>query len=182
MGLFFCEMNKIQRSRLELVQAFADQLHILKTAILHVKNGDDAFTKTIAGVLRILVHEAKTNKPLLINIAKEYNIVPYITTSGHKGVLQRNLNQYLDDVVYYSDTAKITLTKRQIIAKISQQEGGAHEDWAIEKDLLHARGDGILIGGRLPLVRVILGIGECILECGNEVLASVNNKIDEEVL
>ena len=165
---------RIPRNEDELVEALSDNLDLLKDAIEKAQSGDFKYIKSIKGILRILVHTAGTNKPLLIEMAKKYSIVPTIRTEGPRGMSERSLNDFLEEIGFASGTENIILKNKDLIAKGSQQEGGAHEDWDVDKDYLFAKGNGLLIGGMPPLVRKFIGMANCIRVSGLSVLQEIN--------
>lgn len=167
------KITRIPRSEDELIQALSDNLELLRDAIKKVRSGDFKYLKSIKGILRILVHNAGTNKPLLIKLADKYSITPIIKTDGPRGIFKRSLNDFLEEIAFASGTENILLKKRDLIAKGSQQDGGAHEDWEIDKDYLFSKGDGLLIGGVPPLVRTFNGMANCIYIAGLNVLQEI---------
>ena len=167
---------RVPRGEDELISALSDNLDLLRDAIEKAKSGDLKYIKSIQGILRILVHTSYTNKPLLIELAKLYSIVPVIKTDNPWGLSERPLDDYLEEIAFASGTESIELKKKDIIAKGSQQEGGAHEDWDIDKDYLFAKGEGLLIGGRPPLVLTFIGMADCIWSSGSNVLQQIERQ------
>lgn len=164
---------RISRTEDELIEALSDNLGILGDAINKVQSGDFKFVKTIKGSLRILVHKGGTNTPLLSALAEKYSITPIIRTEGPFGIRERSLDSFLEEAGIESGTENFILKNRDLIAKGSQQEGGSHEDWAIDKDYRFARADGLLIGGLPVLTRKFIGLGKCIHTAGKKVLEEI---------
>ena len=166
-------MERIQRTDEELIQALEDHLGILRNAIDNARQGDLKFVKAIAGTLRVLVHSGGRNTPLLITLAGKYSINPTVITNEPRGVVERSLEDFLKEIAFASGTENILLSKADLIAKLSQQEGGAHEDLGIERDLHLSKGNGFLIGSMPPLARSFIGLGECIYNSGIRTLIAI---------
>jgi hypothetical protein len=167
------KVTRTQRSEDDLIEALSDNLSLLTDAIDRARTGDFKYIKTIKGILRILVHTSGTNRPLLIGMAKKYSVTPIVRTDGPRGISERTLDDFLEEIGFASGTENIILKNKDLIVKGSQQEGGAHEDWAIDKDYLFAKEGGLLIGGIPPLVRKFIGMANCIRVSGSNVLQEI---------
>lgn len=165
--------NRIARNEDDLISALSDNLDLLEEAIKKSRAGDFKYIKVIKGILRVLVYTSKSNIPLLIELAKKYSVIPTIKTEGPRGVFERPLDIFLEEIGFASGTENIILKNIDLIVKGSQQEGGAHEDWDIDKDYLFSKGDGLLIGGIPPLVRKFIGMSNCIHISGVKVLKEI---------
>ena len=128
--------NRINRSDLELKQALIDHLDILRDALEKVGSGDEKYVKIIFSELRILVINSGQNKALLLGIAKKYNIIPNVYINSPFGKKILSLEDHLKEIYFVSNTEGIRLTNADFIIKHSQQEGGAHEDWSLENEIL----------------------------------------------
>ena len=163
--------RRVQRSEADLINALEQHLDLLGDSIQKLRAGDLKYFKSIAAELRVLVYKGASNKPLLLHLAKINNIVPIIKRDVPP--LKRPelpLQDFLNELFFSSGTLNVSLTNAQLIAKVSQQEGSAHEDLKHEFDYIAAKGDGILIKGQKPYLLGILGIAECIYFTGINVL------------
>lgn len=160
---------RIARSTSDLKQALQENLELLRESIDKLRAGDFKHVKIVFGILRILLINKGQNKPLLLGLAQKYNFTPMVYIDSPFGLKTLSLEQHLQDIYFVSNTENIKLTNADFILKHSQQEGGAHEDWALEKEIVFPN-DSILIGGLPPKIRKAIILGEHTYKAGIEFL------------
>jgi hypothetical protein len=145
--------NKIQRSIPNLIKSLENHITLLKeyhhrACLRH----DIRFLGEIAGKLRILVYESKTNKPLLLKLMDDLECVIPIKIDQPKslgGTVELTLREYLQRSAcsLRSESGKwVELSKAGLIALWAQQYGASHEDWEINEELVAALDPTIKIG------------------------------------
>jgi hypothetical protein len=158
---------------MELKQALRENLELLRESLDKVKTGDFKHIKIVFGILRILVINKGQNKALLLGLAQEHNITPMVYIDSPFGLKTLSLDKHLQDLYFASNTENIRLTNADFILKHSQQEGGAHEDWDLEKEVTFPN-NGILIGGLPPKIRKAIILGEHTHKAGVELLGHLD--------
>lgn len=168
-------MRKVSRTREELLEELAQQLDLLKDAIIKINSGDLKYSKTIAAILRILVIQTRTNNPLLFNTASYYSFEPKVVIDSPFGVKTVSLRDHLKELYFASGTEKISMSNEEFIKIASQQDGGSHVDDEIDFGYQFSN-NGIVIGGLPPKVYKLRILGNHVLKAGNELLELVNSK------
>jgi hypothetical protein len=180
------KVGKTHRTSKILIAAFGDHLVLLNSYVKELENGDKKYYKAIMAELRVLVYESRTNKPLLSRLAAQHNIDPVVYENGKQMSLKKYLNQALFVIPLppsFSQRGDNYLTRIEFIIKASQQEGSAHEDDALDNDLLLFKGEksgdpffGISFNGNPPHIEQAIKIAKCIYSCGIMVLKDIQNK------
>ncbi len=86
----------------------------------------------VAGKLRVLVVETRTNKPLLLGLMDHFHY-----EREWDGTLPNSkftLRTYMYMLAIYSKD-HCTFSNEKIIRYLSQQSGGSHEDWELDSEL-----------------------------------------------
>lgn len=169
--------KKITKTDNYLINALFENLELLNDAVEKTTAGDFKYLKVIKNILRILVHRGGMNKPLLCDLAAKYSIIPMIKFDNMKGLIEFSLDDYLEDIYFISNTEGICLKNKDLIAKSSQQDGGAHEDWALDADYAFSKCNGFCLGGTPPEIRKLVNMGKLIYISGNTVLKEIKSKI-----
>lgn len=168
-------MKKIAKTHKQLVNELKDQLSLLEDDIQKINSGDLKYSKALSGILRILVIETPTNKPLLFDLAKEHGFEPGVTIDSPFGIKKQTLREHLKELFFASNTEKIRITNEEIIKIASQQDGGSHVDSTIDFGYQFAN-EGMLIGGLPPKVLKLRILANHILKSGKELMAVIENK------
>ncbi len=95
-------MKKVAKTHAQLINELKDQLSLLDDSIQKINSGDLKYSKALSGILRILVIETSTNRPLL------------------------------KELFFASNTEKIRMTNEEFVKIASQQDGGSHVDPTID--------------------------------------------------
>jgi hypothetical protein len=186
---------RLARELPELVQTLTDEVaklwHFSKLAF---EEGKDEYLGEVAGKLRVLVCETRTNRPLLIGLMDEFGIDLGITVDGPPGWElapgisagdQVRFREWLDMVAFVCQTSEgqAQITKRQIILAWAQQTGSAHQDWALDEELVHFRRDDLItIGSRGPSVYWLRKITETVAQVADGVLERLTpERIEQRV-
>ncbi|MBI2405556.1 hypothetical protein HYV21_00680 [Candidatus Microgenomates bacterium] len=168
-------MKKVVREEAELINELKEQLDLLGDAIQKVNSGDFKYAKILSSILRILVIETPTNKPLLFNLAENYNYEPRVIIDSPFGIKTTSLKLHLKDLFFASGTEKINMSNEEFIKIASQQDGGSHVDPTIDFDYQFAN-EGILIGGLPPKVLKLRILANHVLKVGKELLSVIDTK------
>lgn len=181
-------MERTPRTVDNLVDTLEQHLGLLNDYIKKLEIRDKKYYKAIMGELRVLVQSANSNKPLLINLAKKFNIDLYV----HQDGIKKTLGDYLNEAVFvipkpvsFVCSDEDSLSRIDFISKAAQQDGSSHEDSSIENDLLIFKGEmignpffGILIDGEYPHARQAIRIANVIYNCGMGVLKAIRTQLD----
>lgn len=168
-------MKKTVRAEVELINELKEQLDLLEDAIQKVNSGDFKYAKILSSILRILVIENSTNKPLLFNLAEKYDYEPKAVIDSPFGIKTTSLKLHLKDLFFASGTEKIKMSNEEFIKIASQQDGGSHVDPTIDFGYQFANG-GILIGGLPPKVLKLRILASHVLRAGKELLLVIRNE------
>lgn len=129
------------------------------------RQGDEKFFGEIAGKLRVLVYQSRTNIPLLLGLAEKFHIPLTLDFDKPGGHIQMTLQQYLDSLacVIGIGSELVSISVKQFIAMWSQQMGASHQDWQIDEELSAIRKQGIFVGNLPVSGRALCAMGENIL-------------------
>jgi hypothetical protein len=156
----------------ELIEALQRHTRLLREFARHAFQGqDNDYLGEVAGKLRLLVHERKDIKPLLLGLMDEFGLdvpimldgPPISRPPGHSGPWygdQISLRDYLDLTAYGIRTSSqgfVELTKKKLIATWAEKHGSAHEDWTLTEEFVTARDSGLFLGN-LPALATELQI------------------------
>jgi hypothetical protein len=144
-------MTREPRDMKEMAQALVRHVRLLRDYSDKCFNeGNTSYAGEIAGKLRLLVVEFRSNTPLLITIMRKLGSDVRITLSGPP-VLKKpgefgpgdqvTLEQFLSLDAYgttLADGSFVRLTKTQLIRSWAEQIGSDHEDWSISPALKSA--------------------------------------------
>lgn len=168
-------MKKVAKAHAQLVNELKDQLSLLNDSIQKINLGDLKYSKTISGILRILVIKTPTNRPLLFDLAKDYDFEPGVVIDSPFGIKKQTLREYLKELFFASNTEKFRMTNEEFIKIASQQDGGSHVDSTIDFGYQFANED-ILIGGLPPKVLNLRILANHVLKTGKELIAIIESK------
>ena len=160
-------MARLAKTALQLVCDLKDQLGLLEDAINKVNSGDLKYSKTLAGILRILVIQTHANKPLLLDLAKKYSFNLIVTIDSPFGIKKESLEEHIKGTFFVSNTEKIHMSNEEFIKIASEQDGGSHVDSAIDFGYQFAN-EGMLIGGYPPKVLKLRILANHVLTSGKE--------------
>lgn len=165
-------MKKVVKTQAQPVNDLKEQISLLEEAVQKVNSGDFKYSKTLSAILRILVIETHTNKPLLFNLAQKYNFEPKIAIDSPFGIKTAPLKEHLKDIFFASGTEKISMSNEEFIKIASQQDGGSHVDSEIDFGYQFAN-EGILIGGLPPKILKLRILANHVLRTSKELLSVI---------
>ncbi|MBU0998431.1 hypothetical protein KJ570_02805 [Patescibacteria group bacterium] len=168
-------MKKVKKTQEQLVIDLKEQIGLLEDAIQKVNSGDFKYSKTLSGILRILVIKTPTNKPLLFSLAQEYGFMPKVVIDSPFGIKTTSLKKHLKALFFASGTEKISISNEEFIKIASQQDGGSHVDPEIDFGYQFAN-EGILIGGFPPKVLKLRILANHVLKVSKELLSAIETK------
>ena len=168
-----------------------DQTELLKIYYDNAFNKKDLkFLGEVAGKLRLLVFQSKTNTPLLLSLMDELKMeMPIKLRESPVEPLPEDpkpgesltLRQYLELNAYYlklSSGKSKWISKHALIGWLSQQFGAAHQDWEINEEIYTVIKSEIYIGG-LPLIALELKqTAKTILYVCDEFIKKINENND----
>ncbi|MCF8144488.1 MAG: hypothetical protein K9N21_11275 [Deltaproteobacteria bacterium] len=144
---------KTNRSISNLIKSLKNHVDLLKEyherACLY---NDVRFLGEIAGKLRILVCETRTNKPLLMKLMDDLECKIPIRIDQPKplgGPIVLSLREYLNRLACSVRTESgrwVELSKTNLIALWAQQYGASHEDWEVNEELVAALDPSFRVG------------------------------------
>jgi hypothetical protein len=168
---------KVNRTQRELLRRLQEHCAILED--FHQKacrEGQSQYLGEIAGKLRVLIHQSRTNRPLLLDLMAETGVEIPITINKPGGKRQTDLRSYLSEfacAIRLPSGQLEALTKNELIALWSQQSGASHEDWALDERLTGIFALGLFINGQ-PIHGVALcGVCCTVLHVAKGFLAQV---------
>ena len=171
---------KVRRTDEELDRALVDRLYNLKDYVEEYRSGKRGRIKDIATNLRVLVVKTRTNRPLLFDVAKKYD-VPLIVNRDVppiRGLKSRlNLDEALEELCFASAVPSAAeLTGIELIKEYADQEG-AHDDMSISETFNRSKGDGLLIGGVPPHDRTIIGLANQTLQAAQPLVRKLSSDL-----
>jgi len=168
-------VKRVTRTETQLINELKDQLGLLEDGIQKVNAGNFKYSKTLSGILRILVIEAPKNRPLLFDLAKNCNFEPKVVIDSPFGIKTQSLKEHLKELFFASNTEKVHMTNEEFIKIASQQDGGAHVDPEIDFGYQFAN-EGILIVGLPPKILKLRILASHVLKAGKELVAIADDK------
>ena len=149
------EFPKVSRTKEEMLLRLKAHLRRLQVYIKEFKetNNNDVLGE-IAGKLRLLVWGNKKgrNKPLLLQLAKKYDIELLLEFDIPPKPVEKHINVYLGEIVHHFrfEGELFEYSVMDLIGLWSNQSGAAHEDWQIHYKfhvLLNSAKNGIFLNG-----------------------------------
>ncbi|HDS1557439.1 TPA: hypothetical protein QEL11_001276 [Stenotrophomonas maltophilia] len=153
--------NRHTQSREELEQHLREQIEFLRNSAKSFDDGYEGESKRIAATARVLLHENRQSKSLLLQLAMKD--LPFWDTSAplnqdslvsHSGLVVTVMNKagakyqaFLDggfapprqikfedwwNQVIFVDSDKRTFTRRELVLAVANKDGGAHIDPALD--------------------------------------------------
>ena len=174
--------KKVPRAQRDLVGRLEEHCRILED--FHQKacrEGQHHYFGEVAGKLRVLVYESRSNRPLLRDLMSESGVDVVFNIDKPGGQRQSNLHSYLSELacaIRLKSGQLVELTKYDLIALWSQQSGAAHEDWALDERLATIFSGGFFVNGQPIHGAALCGICRTVLYVAKEFLGEVQLKDD----
>lgn len=174
--------EKVTRTKEEMLGRLATHLKLLRKYIIEFeKCHDHDLIGEIAGKLRLLVWKSRSNKPLLIRLAREYNIELIKEFDRPGGFVRESIEEYLSKNVYSTivEDTQYTFSVMDLIILWSCQSGAAHEDWNIEKKfdvLLKSTEMNMTLNGYQATLHMFISHAKSILNYGISFMNSLNSE------
>ena len=178
-------MTRVIRKDSDLIQSLNDELEKLKEFYFKVyRENDKKYLGNIASQLRMLVISKGNNVPLLLELMKKYLIDLPLKTNPPPGLFEQSreitipelLEQTQIKAIKTESQGLVSLTNKQLILKISQQLGGAHQDLKVDEDIIALRDLRILFLNIDMIGLPLQNITKIILEIGHKCLIQIRTK------
>jgi len=178
-------MVKVPREDSDLIKSLNDELEKLKEFYIKVYGDNDKkYLGNIASQLRILVIERGTNTPLLLKLMEKFSINMSLKTNPPPGLHQQSkqitiptfLDQTQIKAIKTESQGLASLTNKQLILKLSQQLGGAHQDFHVDEDILALRDLKIPVLNVDLIALPLKNITTVILNIGQKCLTQIRTK------
>ena len=173
---------KVDRPQHELVGRLEEHCAVLED--FHQKACRERLPRylgEVAGKLRVLVHESRTNRPLLLDLMAEADVEVPITIDSPSGQSETDIRSYLSGlacVIRLPSGDLAELTKSDLIALWSQQSGAAHEDWALDERLATIFAGGFFVNGQPIHGAALCAVCRTVLHVARSFLVQVDEKKD----
>jgi len=171
---------RVARSQENLVAALrrhADLLDEYSTRAF--RQGEESFNGEVAGKLRVLVYQSRTNKPLLLDLMKGYDVSIPIPISRPGGDIEMSIDDFLDNLAFairVPSRGLVSVTNMQLIGMWAQQYGASHEDREVEEEFAQVLSSGIFIGGLPGAAAALKAIANTVLWLAKEFLAHLDRE------
>lgn len=172
---------RVAKTDLGMLGELEDQLQLLEEHINRAKQGEARSIKIIAPILRDLVCAYRSNpKPLLFRLANRYSFELVVERDVPPVIQSRlTLHELLEEVAFMSGTENIRLTNLELLKVVADQTSVAHTDNGIDPKLYAAMGwPEQKTSAYSPHAVAIIGIGEMVLQAGNDFLSHASNRQD----
>ncbi len=155
------DSQRHQQSREELENHLQDQISFLESSARSFDDGYEGESKRIATAVRVLLHDTKKSKSLLsqldlkgIDFWDTSGPLEKASLTSHSGLVVSAMNSqgasyhaFLDDgfsppnkvsfehwwnQIVFVDTAKRTLSRRDLVLVVANQDGGTHVDPSLD--------------------------------------------------
>jgi hypothetical protein len=168
----------------ELIEALERHLRLLREyASKAFQEGNFDFGGEVAGKLRLLVIQFKSNRPLLLDLMAQTGISPTITLGGPP--IKRapgtpvpgdeiSLEQYLKlgaIGIRVPSGEFAMLNKAQFIRAWAEQSGSSHEDWSLDPCLGAILAFPVQIGGLHGALAELATTTDAVLKVATQFLA-----------
>jgi hypothetical protein len=174
--------HRVTRTQRDLISRLAEHCAILEDFHQRAcRQGETRYLGEIAGKLRVLVHQSRTNRPLLLDLMAETAVTVRFTIDSPRGQRQTDLHTYLSELacaIRLASGELAELSKYDLIALWSQQSGAAHEDWALDERLATVFSGGFFVNGQPIHGAALCGICRTVLHVAREFLAEVQRNDD----
>ena len=183
-------MGKISRTDSDLIQSLNDELEKLKDFHFKVYNENNKkYLGNIAAQLRILVIKKGNNQPLLLELMEKYSINHLLQTNPPPGSnrqsKQMTILEFLErrqiKALRLKSGQLISLTNKELILKLSQQFGGAHQDFKADEDIMTLRDVKIPFLDIDLLAMPLKNISKIILNVGSDALPKIKDKLNKNI-
>ena len=165
---------KVSRSRDDLIARLKEHCAILDD--FHRKvwvEGQQKYLGEIAGKLRVLVHSARTNRPLLLDLMKEAGITVQIPFDEPRGRYETDLPTYLARfacAIPVPSGGMAEVSNSELIALWAEQRGASHEDWQLDERLDTILKGGFVVSGQLICAHALCSICRTVLYTAEQFL------------
>lgn len=173
---------RVIRTRSDLLARLRQHCQIL--ADFHeraCREGQFQYLGEVAGKLRVLTHQSRSNRPLLLDLMDETEISVPITINSPGGSYVTDLPTYLSELacaIRLPSGQLAELANSDLIALWSQQSGAAHEDWSLDARLAAVFAGGLFVNGQPVHGYALCGICRTALFVATEFLAKVADTVD----
>ena len=177
--------KRVPRDIANLVSSLRSHLSLLREYSTRAfQNGEVSFLGEVAGKLRLLAYESRTNRPLLLDLINHYGFEIQIAISDPTGEFTVTPHEYLDLLAFAIRTPNQGLaevTNRDLIGLWGQQHGASHEDWELNEELAAAFAlSGTLSIGGLPAAAASLrAVSNTFLWVGDELIQRLDMRSSE---
>ena len=159
------------------------------------ENNNEDYFGEIAGKIRLLAIGFGSNKPLLINLMKEFEIEPKQIFDGPP-IIYRDEKKHLKPGESYTLETLLTLdcmgaktqtdgfktlNKSEFILLLAEKHGAAHEDWNHPEILKIIISDNIYFGDKKIYLHELSNIARWVIWAGNNFISQLNEDLIEEV-
>jgi hypothetical protein len=143
---------------------------IIEDAINFIKNGQAHYDRVLSSALFTLLIKEGANRPLLINIANEFDTEIQIEKKLQKIKLINHINTYLDGKGWSSGVLNQSLTKREFLVVFRNKKSLSHQDPNVTSEMFHSSSmAGWHIGGLPSETYMLLSIAEGVLPLATKV-------------
>jgi hypothetical protein len=168
----------IPRGKAELLAALRGHLALLKEYSTRAFIGrEELFLGEVAGKLRVLVYESRTNTPLLLTLMDQFKIDVPCFLNKPRGQLKISLREYLGRMAVAINTPTrglVEISHMKFLGTWAQQQGASHEDWEIDEEFALVRSQGLTVMGLQASSRLLKCIADSVLIVGEKFLESLS--------
>ncbi|MFA5147316.1 MAG: hypothetical protein WC515_08070 [Candidatus Omnitrophota bacterium] len=198
--------NRISKTLNRKLKDLEAHLHFLKESLAKLATGDNAYIKSLAAELRVLVCESSRTEGLLWRLIDEMHLSDdvHVHLAGnvdHNHSLSKGLDflfipifragygdpklpsaQYSLKMIIKECEAIVVAgeghSHEKLIRNVAEQMGSAHEDDGVEPHLVEL--EGTVISNQVALDMVLMSEADLVLEIGERVLAMAKQNIGFE--
>jgi hypothetical protein len=170
----------VARTRANLVSALRQHVDLLDEYSRHAfREGNQAFFGEVAGKLRVLVYNSRTNKPLLLGLMKDFDTTIPIPIDRPGGDIEITIDEFLDSrafAIAIPSRGLVSVSNRQLIAMWAEQYGASHEDVEVEEEFTAILSSGIFIAGLPGAAAALRAISDTVLWLSREFLTLIERE------
>jgi hypothetical protein len=196
--------HRFQKTQNRKLSDLDDHLYFLKEALAKLAAGDEAYLKSLAAELRVLVCEASRTEGLLWRIIDELHVHDAVHVhlagdldrehplargmqfcfyrifrAGHGNPSLVPANYSLKGIIKEHEALVVLgtgYTHEKLIRAVAEQMGSAHEDEGAEPHLVEL--SSTIISSRPILITLLVFDAELVLEVGERALADAVQKVN----
>lgn len=165
---------RVPRSKENLVDALRRHVTLLEDYSNRAfREGKEEYFGEVAGKLRVLVYKSPSNRPLLLDLMRDYDISIPLHFSRPEGDIEMSINDFLDNLAFsirVPSGGLVSVTNKQMIGTWAQQYGASHEDWEIDEEFAQALSSGTFIGGLPAAAAALRAVANTVLSLAKEFL------------